>query len=422
MAVCAAKPNADHRPRPAEPMACSMACWRGVCRRWLSLALPPSDVTQVELQSMAVVDTVGDGVVLPDVILRTDACSTPSKRGTVSPSALSVSSTRTEHCEWDRSVRALVRRGDSTLLDHYDMDANDLGLGSFSVVRIASSNITGDRRAIKIIAKDLKDAPDFHNEINLLASVDHENIVRLFETFEDAHRHYLVLELCTGGELFDRIVEVGELTESLAALLMRQMANTICYLHSEGIAHRDLKPENFVFSHKGPLFLTPLKLIDFGLSCRVEPGEVLTDAVGTLLYAAPEVLAQSYGPMCDLWSFGAIVYNVLCGHPPFNGKTAKQVVKNIRKGKYSMCGPYWETISDEGKDLVRGLLTKDPAERLTGPKVLEHPWIATMAESSGGQPLHPGVINSLQELGEENRKAKCVQRRYMAEQLGVEFV
>merc|ERR1719203_737627 len=141
---------------------------------------------------------------------------------------------------------------------------------------------------------------NIQNEIDLTRSLNHPNIIKLHETFQDHRNYYLVLELCNGGELFDHVVEGGKMGESQAAAMMQQIFLTISYLHGQCVCHRDLKPENFIFANKGPIESTTLKLIDFGLSRRFRVGEVLTTAVGTALYVAPEVMAQRYGPACDL--------------------------------------------------------------------------------------------------------------------------
>mmetsp|Transcript_72359 Transcript_72359/g.203119 ORF Transcript_72359/g.203119 Transcript_72359/m.203119 type:complete len:391 (+) Transcript_72359:108-1280(+) len=385
-----------------------MACWRGVCRFLRCRAVGRCEDEESlpigrSLSGLADLgrsdpSTVHDPQVLEPQHLR-------RRRASKTTEVL------TEHFQRDLQGRCLVRREASTLGDHYAVAERWLGRGSFSVVRMASCNATGLNRAVKVITKDVKDAPNFKTEIDLLTALDHENIIQLLETFEDPRRYYIVMELCMGGELFERIVDVGGLTEPQAAVLMRQIARTICYLHGEGVVHRDLKPDNFVFATKGPLESTALKLIDFGLSRRFSPGEVLTTAVGTVLYVAPEVFGQAYSPACDLWSFGVIVYVVLCGYPPFDGQTAKQVVKCIRKGSFSCDGPQWSGISDDAKDLVRNLVAKDPALRLSGPQALAHPWIEGLAAGSGGGPLDPAVLENLRELGAQNRQAKSLQRR-----------
>jgi len=318
----------------------------------------------------------------------------------------------------DESIMSsLMKGGRGHFADNYSFADGLVGQGSFSIVRLARCRQTGLDRAVKLITKNnAEDAPDFQNEIDLLMAMDHENIVRLFETFEDQQNHYLVKELLTGGDLLDRIVEVGKLSEPQVAVIMRQVGQSICYMHREGVVHRDLKPDNFVFACKGPLESSPLKLVDFGLSRRFSPGEVLKTAVGTVLYAAPEVYTQSYSPSCDLWSCGVIMYCLLCGHPPFDGKTAKQTVKLIRKGSYSLEGDEWDSVSESAKDLIRGLLTRDVTKRYTEAQLLSSHWIDSLAACSTGEPLGCAVIEKLRDLNMQNQQAKSLQKRMAAQQ------
>merc|ERR1712232_658854 len=177
------------------------------------------------------------------------------------------------------------------------------------------------------------------------------------------------MDLC-GGELFEEIAEVGHLREMDAAVMVGQLCGGVRYIHLTGICHRDLKPEHLICATKGAV--TSLKIIDFGLSRRFEPDEIMNTAVGTALYAAPEVIMQSYGPSCDLWSCGVIMYCLLCGCVPFDGDNPKQVIKKARKAQYSLEGYLWEPVSDSAKSLIRALLVRDPQVRLTAAQALEH--------------------------------------------------
>ena len=139
--------------------------------------------------------------------------------------------------------------------------------------------------------------------------VDHPNIIKLFETFEDTRFIYLVMELCQGGELFDRIIAEGHFTEAQGAQIMKQILRCIFYLHSNGIMHRDLKPENFLFVEANdPIEKSTLKIIDFGLSCKFKEGDFKKTKAGTPYYVAPQVLAGKYDQGCDVWSCGVIMY------------------------------------------------------------------------------------------------------------------
>jgi calcium/calmodulin-dependent protein kinase I len=186
----------------------------------------------------------------------------------------------------------------------------------------------------------------------------------------------MVLELLTGGELFDRIVAKGSFSEKEASELMKSITSAVTYLHSIAVVHRDLKPENLIYQSPKPD--SPIKITDFGLAkYRADGGKSqMTTACGTPGYVAPEVLKnEPYGKEVDMWSLGVILYILLCGFPPFYHENTQQLYKQIKKGEYDFPDPYWTDISDSAKSLVRGLLTVDPKKRMTGKQVLAHPWI-----------------------------------------------
>jgi len=291
--------------------------------------------------------------------------------------------------------------------DFYEQ-RRSLGEGAFGKVCRATCKKTGIQRAVKtVVKKSIKDVQAFQREIEITRNMDHPNIIKLFETFEDHRSIYLVMELCEGGELFDRLVELGHLTEAQAAMLVQQICRALCYVHGHGVCHRDLKPENFLFAAKGPMEGSPLKLIDFGFSRCFEPGEVLHTALGTPDYVAPEVLSKAYGTPCDLWSCGVIAYCILCGKPPFCGRTDNAVLAAVRSGRYSMDGPAWEHISEDAKDLVRSLLQLDPSARPTAAQVLEHEWIKHLAPRSAGTALGLHIIENLKSFRRHSQFKKA---------------
>ena len=184
----------------------------------------------------------------------------------------------------------------------------------------------------------------------MLKAVDHPNILKLYEFYQDSKNYYLVTEFCTGGELFDRITDKGSFTEAMAAHYMDQILNAIFYCHSKGIVHRDLKPENFVLD--SPAEDAILKVIDFGTSSFFTEGETLKKKYGTPYYIAPEVLKKNYNQKCDLWSCGVNLYILLCGFPPFHGNTDEDIMKRVKKGIFSFPSPEWDQVSEEGKNLI----------------------------------------------------------------------
>ncbi|XP_071440104.1 calcium/calmodulin-dependent protein kinase type 1 isoform X4 [Hetaerina americana] len=257
-----------------------------------------------------------------------------------------------------------------------------LGTGAFSEVRLAESKDNpGQMFAVKIIDKKaLKGKEDsLENEIKVLRRLKHPNIVQLLETFEDKHKVYLIMELVTGGELFDRIVEKGSYTEKDASDLIRQVLEAVDYMHEQGVVHRDLKPENLLYY--SPDEDSKIMISDFGLS-KMEDSGVMATACGTPGYVAPEVLAQKpYGKAVDVWSIGVISYILLCGYPPFYDENDANLFAQILKGEFEFDPPYWDDISDSAKDFIRQLMCVDVEKRYTCRQALAHPWISGNAAS-----------------------------------------
>lgn len=252
-----------------------------------------------------------------------------------------------------------------------------LGDGSFGTVLRAKHRATGALRAVKIIPKaKIRNMHRLEDEINLMRGTDHPHIIKLYEVFHDKINIYLVLELCTGGELFDFVVDKRHLSEEEARLITRQLLRAVSYLHAHDVCHRDLKPENLMFSE--PNALNSLKLIDFGLSKMMGGnGQSMTTKVGSPYYIAPEVLTGNYGKECDLWSVGVIVYALLCGYCPFDGKSDSMILAKVKRGTFNYNGAEWTAVSDTAKDLINHLLVLQPANRLTAEQALTHPWVAT---------------------------------------------
>ncbi|XP_044574741.1 calcium/calmodulin-dependent protein kinase type 1 isoform X4 [Cotesia glomerata] len=258
-----------------------------------------------------------------------------------------------------------------------------LGTGAFSEVRLAESKEKpGQMYAVKIIDKKaLKGKEDsLENEIKVLRRLTHPNIVQLLETFEDKHKVYLVMELVTGGELFDRIVEKGSYTEKDASGLIRQVLEAVDYMHEQGVVHRDLKPENLLYY--SPDEDSKIMISDFGLS-KMEDSGIMATACGTPGYVAPEVLAQRpYGKAVDVWSIGVISYILLCGYPPFYDENDANLFAQILKGEFEFDSPYWDDISDSAKDFIHKLMCVKVEDRYTCKQALAHPWISGNAASN----------------------------------------
>lgn len=249
-----------------------------------------------------------------------------------------------------------------------------LGEGAFAQVAKVRNKNTGVIRAMKIIKKTSPSLdPEIVNEINILKTMDHPNILKIFEFYVSNDSYFLVTELCTGGELFQEIIDNGALNEKLAAYIMYQLLSAIHYCHSMKIVHRDLKPENILIA-KRENGLFHVKICDFGTSKMVENKESLKNIVGSSYYIAPEVLNKNYNEKCDLWSAGVILYILLSAKPPFDGETDADIVQNVKKGDYELTSDTWKKISKEAKDLISKLLVMDVNARIDAKTALAHPW------------------------------------------------
>lgn len=244
-------------------------------------------------------------------------------------------------------------------------DTKVLGAGSFGKVFL-SENIEDPtfKVAIKVLNKSkLKDdIEQIKEEVKILTTLDHPNIVKYYETYDDVKYMYLVMEYCSGGELFDKIASQKNqmFGEKEAANIMKKLIRAINHCHANGVVHRDIKPENVMIGKDGEY-----KLIDFGLSSRVSSkNSKMTAIAGTPYYMAPEVIEGEYTSMCDIWSLGVMMYVLLCGYLPFQGDNRDIVFHKILKAKYDFHHKEFNSVSDEGKDLITKLLKLNPKERI----------------------------------------------------------
>jgi calcium-dependent protein kinase len=215
--------------------------------------------------------------------------------------------------------------------------------------------------------------------------------VKLYEVFKDAKRVYLVMELCTGGELFDRIVAEAEkhgegqaFNEKGAANYMQQILGAMRYLHQHEFVHRDIKPENFLLQNKQDD--AAIKVIDFGLAKKFKTGESppMKTKAGTPYYVAPQVLAGNYDEKCDIWSCGVIAYILMCGYPPFYGDRDEDILRRVKRGDFDFPSPDWDDISGDGKDIIKKMLTMSPKDRPSAAMLLDHAWLSDNADKPMG--------------------------------------
>jgi len=289
-------------------------------------------------------------------------------------------------------ARDFVRkRQNEAVTDHYTIGAL-LGEGQFGEVFVGtvqqSNGTKGNDRAIKRIQKELlteEDYDEVFNEFTTLKQMDHPNICKMYEFFEDKDSFWFVQELCSGGELLDELERIETFTEAQAALIMKQVLSCVHYCHSQvGVVHRDLKLENILLeecsrksSTNGESYNPMIvKVIDFGLATTFTEDQVLTSPVGSMHYIAPEVLECEYGYKCDIWSCGVIAYILLCGYAPFDGGNDREQRELIMMGHVSFNDDVWKnTVSKEAKDFVASLLTYEPENRPDAEEALKHPWI-----------------------------------------------
>ncbi|KAL3521700.1 hypothetical protein ACH5RR_019849 [Cinchona calisaya] len=233
--------------------------------------------------------------------------------------------------------------------------------------------------AVKIISKAKMTTAisieDVRREVKILKALSgHKNLVKFHDAFEDAQNVYIVMELCEGGELLDRILSRGgRYTEKDAKNIVAQILSVVAFCHLQGVVHRDLKPENFLFSARDED--APLKVIDFGLSDFIRPDQRLNDIVGSAYYVAPEVLHRSYNIEGDIWSIGVITYILLCGSRPFWARTESGIFRSVLRADPNFDDSPWPSVSAEAKDFVKRLLNKDHRKRMTASQALAHPWL-----------------------------------------------
>ena len=283
-----------------------------------------------------------------------------------------------------------------------------LGRGSFGIVKKCrrKGDPNGEICAVKIIAKNKleikEDVEDLRVEVDCMRRLGRGslNCIALYDAYEEKDKVYLVMEMATGGELYDRIKK-GRYTEKQASQIAFSIIQMVAQCHAKNIVYRDIKPNNFLFSNETPK--SPLKATDFGLACHHPPGsKPLRDTTGTPYYIAPEVVRRSYGFEADVWSAGALIYQLLCGKVPFppNPKLGGREVivdlfQRILKAPIDLeKPPTWPKVSDAAKDLVGRMLERDISKRISIQDALAHPWFKD--KGAPNEPLDGDVVQRLQ--------------------------
>ncbi|KAL8130688.1 hypothetical protein V2J09_019843 [Rumex salicifolius] len=268
----------------------------------------------------------------------------------------------------------------------------ELGRGQFGVTHRCVERSTGTSYACKSISRRKltrrKDIIDVRREILILEHLSGQpNIVEFKGAYEDKYYLYLVMELCCGGELFDRITAKGSYSEKEAAFVFRQIVNVVQVCHFMGVMHRDLKPENFLLVSKDEN--SSLKIIDFGLSVFIEEGKIYKEIVGSAYYVAPEVLNRRYGKEVDVWS----------------AEDERGIFNEILNGDLDLESQPWPSVSLGAKDLIRKMLIKDPRKRISAAEALEHPWLREGGDASD-QPIDSAVLIRMKQFRAMNKFKK----------------
>ncbi|GAD96009.1 serine/threonine-protein kinase chk2 [Paecilomyces variotii No. 5] len=289
-----------------------------------------------------------------------------------------------------------------------------LGKGHFATVYLCAERATGEEYAVKVFERRPGDSQRSQTEallqeIALLKSVNHANLLCLKDTFDENDGVYLVLELAPEGELFNLIVAKQKLTEDETRKVFTQLFHGVKYLHERGIVHRDIKPENILLMDKA---LT-VKLGDFGLAKIIGEDSFTTTLCGTPSYVAPEILEETrrrrYTRAVDIWSLGVVLYICLCGFPPFSDELYTRenpytLAQQIKMGRFDYPSPYWDSVGDPALDLIDRMLTVDVDKRITVEECLQHPWLTNTYPSTADST--DGLTGALGQLDFSRRKVE----------------
>jgi serine/threonine protein kinase len=263
-------------------------------------------------------------------------------------------------------------------VDLYDL-GQKIHKGSAGVVMKCFTKADNTPFAVKVIARSPKTDEGTLQEVSIMNQLDHPNLVKVVDFFEEEDNYYIVMELMAGGDVFDRILDMNNYTEKDARDLFMVLLESVEYMHKMGIAHRDIKPQNIFLESKDSH--SRIKIGDFGFAKKVHTPKSLTSRCGTPSYVAPEILKnQPYDQSCDMWSVGVVLYVMLCGYTPFSDESQEKMFERIKLGDWKFDVEDWAHISKEAKDLITHLMDTNVDHRFTATQALRSRWITGLSD------------------------------------------
>ena len=258
----------------------------------------------------------------------------------------------------------------------YNVESRKIGFGHYGDVKKCIHKETGVVRAVKIFNKERVGSNSlnhswFFKQIEVISQISHPSFIKCHEYFEERDHFFLVMDFHDGGDLLQKIRNSKRLREDQITII-KQVVIGVSYLHNLQIIHRDLKPENILINENQDEVL--VKIIDFDTATKLSENGTASGVYGTSFYMAPELLSASYNEKCDIWSIGIIMYILLTNTLPYSGKSDHQILSSIQKIHIDFDNHHLLSVSENGKNLLKRLLSKDPNKRISATEALKHPW------------------------------------------------